>query len=114
MVYSTLRQEAAPSTPPPIIINKFSDEQLRAIVKRMRDRQVLYKEKAVDQYASSPEISPPVSEYKHSIIQLPFTNVFMLLGTKDVWLHNFVIGVLMWNDIALQHLCYAKTHTQKS
>lgn len=70
MVFSTFRQEAAPCPPPPIVINKHSDEQLRSIVKRMRDRLQLYKEKVVDQYASSPEISPPVSEYKHSIIHL--------------------------------------------
>lgn len=81
MVFSAVRP---PSTPPPIIINKYSDEQLRAIVKRMRDRLELYKEKAVDQYASSPEISPPVSEYKHCIIKLPFIDIIMLLGTKDL------------------------------
>ncbi|KAM9337571.1 cyclic nucleotide-gated channel beta-3-like [Symphorus nematophorus] len=47
--------------PPPIVINKYSDEQLRAIVKRMRERLQLYKEKAIDVYASSPEITPPVT-----------------------------------------------------
>ncbi|KAM9839659.1 cyclic nucleotide-gated channel beta-3-like [Aulostomus maculatus] len=52
-------QEAAP--PPPIVINKYSDEQLRAIVKLMKERLQLYKEKAVDPFASSPEISPPVT-----------------------------------------------------
>uniref|UniRef100_A0A8D3CWW8 Cyclic nucleotide-binding domain-containing protein n=1 Tax=Scophthalmus maximus TaxID=52904 RepID=A0A8D3CWW8_SCOMX len=61
-----LREEA----PPPIVINKYSDEQLRAIIKQMRERQELYKEKVVDQYASSPEISPPVSEYKHGATRL--------------------------------------------
>ncbi|KAM7370091.1 hypothetical protein PAMP_011374 [Pampus punctatissimus] len=54
-------QEAVPPPPPPIVINKYSDEQLRAIIKRMRDRLQLYKEKVIDQYASSPEISPPVT-----------------------------------------------------
>ncbi|TKS87953.1 hypothetical protein D9C73_022077 [Collichthys lucidus] len=53
-------QEAAPP-PPPIVINKYSDEQLRAIVIKMRDRLQLYKDKVVDHYASSPEISPPVT-----------------------------------------------------
>lgn len=62
MVFSILRQEAAPP-PPPIVINKYSDEQLRAIVVKMRDRLQLYKDKVVDHYASSPEISPPVSMY---------------------------------------------------
>lgn len=70
MVFSIFRQEAAPPPTPPIVINKYSDEQLRAIVTRMRDRLQLYKEKVVDQYASSPEISPPVSESKHRIIHL--------------------------------------------
>uniref|UniRef100_A0A671UMB5 Cyclic nucleotide gated channel subunit beta 3, tandem duplicate 2 n=1 Tax=Sparus aurata TaxID=8175 RepID=A0A671UMB5_SPAAU len=51
----------APPPPPPIVINKYSDEQLRAIIKRMRERLELYREKIVDQYASSPEISPPVT-----------------------------------------------------
>uniref|UniRef100_A0A4W6BZH4 Cyclic nucleotide gated channel subunit beta 3, tandem duplicate 2 n=1 Tax=Lates calcarifer TaxID=8187 RepID=A0A4W6BZH4_LATCA len=59
MVFSLCRQEAAPPPPPPIVINRYSDDQLRAIVKRMRERLEIYKEKVVDQYASSPEISPP-------------------------------------------------------
>ncbi|XP_022609746.1 cyclic nucleotide-gated cation channel beta-3-like [Seriola dumerili] len=54
-------QEVAPSLPPAIVINKYSDEQLRAIIKQMRERLELYREKVVDQYASSPEISPPVT-----------------------------------------------------
>ena len=62
LVFSILSQEEAPPPPPPIVINKYSDEQLRAIIKRMRERLELYREKVVDQYASSPEISPPVSE----------------------------------------------------
>nr|XP_057916781.1 cyclic nucleotide-gated cation channel beta-3 [Doryrhamphus excisus] len=51
--------EAAP--PPPVVVNPYSDEQLRSIVKRMRERLHIYKEKVTDQYASSPEISPPVT-----------------------------------------------------
>ncbi|XP_061778279.1 cyclic nucleotide-gated cation channel beta-3-like [Nerophis ophidion] len=47
--------------PPPVVINKYSDEQLRTIVKRMRERLEIYKEKVTDQNASSPEISPPVT-----------------------------------------------------
>lgn len=70
MVFSLCRQEAAPPPPPPIVINRYSDDQLRAIVKRMRERLEIYKEKVVDQYASSPEISPPVSEYTHRFIHL--------------------------------------------
>ncbi|XP_077592577.1 cyclic nucleotide-gated channel beta-3-like isoform X1 [Stigmatopora nigra] len=56
-------KEAAP--PPPIVINAYSDEQLRSVVKRMRDRLEIYKEKVTDQYASSPEITPPVTPLLH-------------------------------------------------
>ncbi len=70
MAFSISRQEEAPPPPPPIVINKYSDEQLRAIVTRMRERLQIYKEKVADQYASSPEISPPVSEYKQLFIRM--------------------------------------------
>ncbi|XP_077480467.1 cyclic nucleotide-gated channel beta-3-like [Stigmatopora argus] len=56
-------KEAAP--PPPIVINAYSDEQLRSVVKRMRDRLEIYREKVTDQYASSPEITPPVTPLLH-------------------------------------------------
>ncbi|CAL8311765.1 unnamed protein product [Merluccius merluccius] len=54
-------QEAPPPQPPAIVINKYSDEQLRAIVRKIRERTDFYREKVVDQYASSPEITPPVT-----------------------------------------------------
>uniref|UniRef100_A0A3Q0T187 Cyclic nucleotide gated channel subunit beta 3, tandem duplicate 2 n=1 Tax=Amphilophus citrinellus TaxID=61819 RepID=A0A3Q0T187_AMPCI len=50
-----------PPPPPPIVINKYSDEHLRAIIKQMRERKQIFKEKVIDQYASSPEITPPVT-----------------------------------------------------
>lgn len=65
MLFSVFRQESAPPPPAHIVINAYADEQLRSIAKRMKERLNLYKEKVVDQYASSPEISPPVSEYQH-------------------------------------------------
>uniref|UniRef100_A0A7N6A176 Cyclic nucleotide-binding domain-containing protein n=1 Tax=Anabas testudineus TaxID=64144 RepID=A0A7N6A176_ANATE len=65
MFFPIFRQEAATAPPPPIVINKYSDEKLRAIVRRMRERLQVYKEKVVDQYASSPEISPPVTPLLH-------------------------------------------------
>ncbi|XP_063768696.1 cyclic nucleotide-gated cation channel beta-3-like isoform X2 [Eleginops maclovinus] len=55
------REEAPPPPPPPIVINKYADEQLRFIAKRMQERLNIYKEKVADQYASSPEITPPVT-----------------------------------------------------
>uniref|UniRef100_A0AAQ4Q793 Cyclic nucleotide-binding domain-containing protein n=1 Tax=Gasterosteus aculeatus aculeatus TaxID=481459 RepID=A0AAQ4Q793_GASAC len=60
MLFSVFRQESAPPPPAHIVINAYADEQLRSIAKRMKERLNLYKEKVVDQYASSPEISPPV------------------------------------------------------
>lgn len=55
------RQQEAP--PLPIVINKYSDEHLRLVAQRLKERLKLYKEKVIDVYASSPEITPPVSEY---------------------------------------------------
>lgn len=66
IVFSIFRQE--PAAPPPIVINKYSDERLRSIIKQVKERLDLYKEKVVDQYASSPEVSPPVSEYTPRVI----------------------------------------------
>ncbi|CAL1596546.1 unnamed protein product [Knipowitschia caucasica] len=54
-------EEAPPPTPPPIVLNRYADDQLRAIAKRMRERLEIYKEKATDPFASSPEITPPVT-----------------------------------------------------
>uniref|UniRef100_A0A8C9V250 Cyclic nucleotide gated channel subunit beta 3 n=1 Tax=Scleropages formosus TaxID=113540 RepID=A0A8C9V250_SCLFO len=57
-------QEEAPPAPLPIVVNRYADEQLRNIVRRLRERTDLYKEKVIDPYASSPEHSPPVKEKK--------------------------------------------------
>ncbi|XP_053351096.1 cyclic nucleotide-gated cation channel beta-3 isoform X2 [Clarias gariepinus] len=54
-------QKAEPSPPCPVIINKYSDAQLRKIIHQMRQRTQTYKEKVIDPYASSPERSPPVT-----------------------------------------------------
>ncbi|XP_018596529.2 cyclic nucleotide-gated cation channel beta-3-like [Scleropages formosus] len=54
-------QEEAPPAPLPIVVNRYADEQLRNIVRRLRERTDLYKEKVIDPYASSPEHSPPVT-----------------------------------------------------
>ncbi|XP_076850756.1 cyclic nucleotide-gated channel beta-3 [Brachyhypopomus gauderio] len=55
------QQEKLPCLPPDTVINKYSDVQLREILKQMRERTELYKEKILDPYASSPEHSPPVT-----------------------------------------------------
>lgn len=83
IVFSIFREEAPP--PLPIIINKYSDEHLRNIIKQVRDRLELYKEKVVDQYASSPEISPPVSEYKPRIIHLHQHQRFLPAQSKKAY-----------------------------
>ncbi|XP_051970100.1 cyclic nucleotide-gated cation channel beta-3 [Xyrauchen texanus] len=54
-------EDNASPPPQPIVINQYSDNHLRDIVKRLRDRSELYKEKVIDPYASSPERSPPVT-----------------------------------------------------
>ncbi|XP_068437665.1 cyclic nucleotide-gated channel beta-3 [Clinocottus analis] len=61
MLFSIFREDLAPPSPVDFVVNKYSDEHLRSIVKAMSDRLELYKEKVMDQYASSPEISPPVT-----------------------------------------------------
>ncbi|XP_053098394.1 cyclic nucleotide-gated cation channel beta-3 [Pangasianodon hypophthalmus] len=59
--FFSFRQEAQPAAPCPVVINKYSDAQLRRIVHQMQQRTQMYKEKVVDPYASSPERSPPVT-----------------------------------------------------
>ncbi|CAL8311770.1 unnamed protein product [Merluccius merluccius] len=56
-------EEAAPLTPPPppVVYSRFTDDTLRDITKRLRDRTVAYREKLIDPYATSPEISPPIT-----------------------------------------------------
>ncbi|XP_061095048.1 cyclic nucleotide-gated cation channel beta-3-like [Conger conger] len=53
--------EAPPAPPRPVVVNRYADEQMRDVIKRMRERTALYKEKVIDPTASSPEPSPPVT-----------------------------------------------------
>ncbi|XP_041095951.1 cyclic nucleotide-gated cation channel beta-3-like [Polyodon spathula] len=46
------------------VVNEFADTQLQDIVKRLRQRTNLFKEKLLDKDVSSPEPSPPVSPIK--------------------------------------------------
>ncbi|KAJ8276903.1 hypothetical protein GJAV_G00069190 [Gymnothorax javanicus] len=55
-------QEAPPSPPRPIVVNKYADAQMRDVIKRLRVRTEFYKEKVIDPTASSPEPSPPVNK----------------------------------------------------
>nr|XP_055038298.1 cyclic nucleotide-gated cation channel beta-3 isoform X1 [Misgurnus anguillicaudatus] len=53
--------EGEEGAPPPVVINRYADDQLREIVRKLRERVELYKDKVIDPYASSPEHSPPVT-----------------------------------------------------
>uniref|UniRef100_UPI003AABF4A7 cyclic nucleotide-gated channel beta-3-like n=1 Tax=Centroberyx gerrardi TaxID=166262 RepID=UPI003AABF4A7 len=54
-------EEAPPPPPPPVVYYRETDDTLRGVVKRLRERTELYKEKVKDPYATSPEVSPPVT-----------------------------------------------------
>uniref|UniRef100_A0A3P9IQT0 Cyclic nucleotide-binding domain-containing protein n=1 Tax=Oryzias latipes TaxID=8090 RepID=A0A3P9IQT0_ORYLA len=54
----------APPPLPPIVINRYSDDQLRSIITKIKERRKIYREKVIDQYASSPEITPPEEQEK--------------------------------------------------
>lgn len=53
-----------PPPPPPVVYFRDTDDTLRNIVKRLRDRKGELKLKSIDPYATSPEITPPVSKYE--------------------------------------------------
>ncbi|KAM9552818.1 cyclic nucleotide-gated channel beta-3 [Salvelinus alpinus] len=54
-------EEQPPPPPPPVVYNRYADDTLREVVKRLRDRTNTYKERAIDPYATTPEISPPIT-----------------------------------------------------
>lgn len=65
-------QATPPSPPPPVVFSRHTDAVLRDIVLRLRERTATYKQKVVDPYATSPEISPPVSaslEHTHTYVK---------------------------------------------
>ncbi|XP_057680215.1 cyclic nucleotide-gated cation channel beta-3-like isoform X1 [Corythoichthys intestinalis] len=51
---------ASPPTPP-VVYSRYTDETIRWLIKMKREKQATLKEKVDDPYASSPEISPPVT-----------------------------------------------------
>nr|XP_019942828.1 PREDICTED: cyclic nucleotide-gated cation channel beta-3-like [Paralichthys olivaceus] len=53
--------EQAEPPPPPVVYNRFTDDTLRDLIKRLRARTEMLREKAIDPYATSPEITPPVT-----------------------------------------------------
>ncbi|XP_062297906.1 cyclic nucleotide-gated cation channel beta-3-like [Scomber scombrus] len=50
-----------PPPPPPIVYFRYTDDMLRHVVKILRDRTETQLEKVSDPYATSPEITPPVT-----------------------------------------------------
>lgn len=58
---SVFREEPPP--PPPVIYSEYTDDALRTLAQRLKERTETLKEKAIDPYATSPEITPPVSKY---------------------------------------------------
>ncbi|XP_033181007.1 cyclic nucleotide-gated cation channel beta-3-like [Mastacembelus armatus] len=53
-------EEAAPP-PPSVVYSHYTDDILRGLIKRLRERTEMLREKAIDPYATSPEITPPVT-----------------------------------------------------
>uniref|UniRef100_A0A665X3D1 Cyclic nucleotide gated channel subunit beta 3, tandem duplicate 1 n=1 Tax=Echeneis naucrates TaxID=173247 RepID=A0A665X3D1_ECHNA len=48
--------------PPPAVYSHYTDDILRNVVKCLRERKEILKEKVIDPYATSPEITPPVTK----------------------------------------------------
>lgn len=61
----TVFSEEAPPSPPPVVYFRYTDDTLRNMIKNLREQTEMLREKAIDPYATSPEISPPVSKYGH-------------------------------------------------
>ncbi|XP_060950301.1 cyclic nucleotide-gated cation channel beta-3-like [Limanda limanda] len=53
--------EQAEPPPPPVVYSHYTDDTLRDLIKRLKERTEMLREKAIDPYATSPEITPPVT-----------------------------------------------------
>lgn len=70
-----------PPPPPPVVYFRYTDDTLRDLVKKLRERTELLREKAIDPYATSPEITPPVSKYgRHQINSTQHDLTDLLMG----------------------------------
>uniref|UniRef100_A0A672G2D3 Cyclic nucleotide gated channel subunit beta 3, tandem duplicate 1 n=1 Tax=Salarias fasciatus TaxID=181472 RepID=A0A672G2D3_SALFA len=47
--------------PPPVVYNRYADDTMRYVIRKLRERKDVLKDKVVDPYATSPEVSPPVT-----------------------------------------------------
>lgn len=75
LLFITVFSEAPPPPPPPVVYFRYTDDTLRGLIKRLRERTEILKEKAIDPYATSPEITPPVSKYSQRIQKCPNKSV---------------------------------------
>uniref|UniRef100_A0A3P8W1E5 Cyclic nucleotide gated channel subunit beta 3, tandem duplicate 1 n=1 Tax=Cynoglossus semilaevis TaxID=244447 RepID=A0A3P8W1E5_CYNSE len=53
--------EGEESPPPPVVYSRYTDDVLRDVVKKLEERTALLREKVIDPYATSPEVTPPVT-----------------------------------------------------
>uniref|UniRef100_A0A3Q3B5R1 Cyclic nucleotide-gated cation channel beta-3-like n=1 Tax=Kryptolebias marmoratus TaxID=37003 RepID=A0A3Q3B5R1_KRYMA len=53
---------SADAAPAPPVYSHYADDVLRSVIRRLRERNASLREKVVDPYATSPEVTPPVSK----------------------------------------------------
>uniref|UniRef100_A0AAQ6IUX2 Cyclic nucleotide-binding domain-containing protein n=1 Tax=Anabas testudineus TaxID=64144 RepID=A0AAQ6IUX2_ANATE len=78
-------EEAPPPSPPPVVYSRYTDDTLRGMIKRLRERTEMLKEKTIDPYATSPEISPPVSKYSKYRRYIAWLTVVAVAFNYNVW-----------------------------
>uniref|UniRef100_A0AAQ6IGP8 Cyclic nucleotide-binding domain-containing protein n=1 Tax=Anabas testudineus TaxID=64144 RepID=A0AAQ6IGP8_ANATE len=70
---------------PPVVYSRYTDDTLRGMIKRLRERTEMLKEKTIDPYATSPEISPPVSKYSKYRRYIAWLTVVAVAFNYNVW-----------------------------
>lgn len=60
--YSNLSVFSEEAPPPPVVYSRYTDDTIRFLAKKLKERTEILKEKAIDPYATSPEVTPPVSK----------------------------------------------------
>lgn len=60
--YSNLSVFSEEAPPPPVVYSRYTDDTIRFLAKKLKERIEILKEKAIDPYATSPEVTPPVSK----------------------------------------------------
>uniref|UniRef100_A0AAX7VTI7 Cyclic nucleotide-binding domain-containing protein n=1 Tax=Astatotilapia calliptera TaxID=8154 RepID=A0AAX7VTI7_ASTCA len=59
--YSNLSVFSEEAPPPPVVYSRYTDDTIRFLAKKLKERTEILKEKAIDPYATSPEVTPPVT-----------------------------------------------------